>query len=123
MIRVTASLLVVLMTAASGRLLACDYSCIEHTRAAHSSQPSCHEPEPEPSGPVFNAAQNDCVEQPALVPAYLAGKVSSLVKPAPTVPHVADVRVLSWAGFDRGAPTRVSPSHSPLLDRHTPLRI
>jgi hypothetical protein len=121
MIRLTASLLVVMMAAASGRLLACDYSCLEHTRTTDAAQPSCHEQEAEQTGPVFNTGQNDCLEQPALVPAYLAGKTTSLVKPAP-LPHAVDSPV-SLLPFARPARTGARGHRSPVVDRITPLRI
>ena len=122
MIRLTASILVVMMLAASSRLLACDYSCVEHTRAEHASQPSCHEQEAEQPGPVFNTGQNDCVEQPAIIPAYLAGKMTSLVKPAPALAHAVDSRV-SLVPFARAARMSAPGHHSPVVDRITPLRI
>jgi hypothetical protein len=122
MIRLTAVLLVVMMAAVSGRLLVCDYSCVEHTRTAHASQPACHEQEAEPTGPVFNTGQNDCVEQPVVVPAYLAGKTTTLVKPAPALAHAADARI-SPVPFARATRMRAPRHSSPVVDRTTPLRI
>jgi hypothetical protein len=119
--RIIACCLVLLLTAASGRLLACDYSCVDHTRATHSSEPSCHQQEDE-AGPVAKAGLDDCADQSATVAGFVAGKIASLTKPALAATPVAAAS-LPLGTFTRGANCRRSDSSSPVLQRIIPLRI
>jgi hypothetical protein len=121
MTRCTGSVVVALMLVASGRLLVCDYSCVGHTRAVQSSEPSCHEQAREQVPVAVTASQNSC-EQPVLVADFLAGKVTSLVKPAPAVAHAVDEHARAYTLAGR-APARAPDTLSPAFHRNPPLRI
>ena len=120
--RLTASIVVALMLAASGRLLVCDYSCFDHTRAVQSTQPSCHEPAPDDAPFAFTAGQNDCDTQPGLAESFVAGKVTSLGKPAPAVTHAVDSAPLAYS-VNCTAHARAPGTVSRTPHRNTPLRI
>jgi hypothetical protein len=119
--RFTASLIAALIVVASGRLLVCDYSCFDHRRVLASSQPSCHEHASGRAPVVVTAVQNDCDDQPAVVTGFFAGKLTSLLKPAPAAHHTADAAAL-FTTFSRHGQAR-APSVLPSLHRITPLRI
>lgn len=121
MTRFTASLIAAFIVIASGRLLVCDYSCFDHRRAPESSQPSCHEHASEPAPVVVTAAENECDDQPAVVTGFVAGKLTSLLKPAPAAHHTPDAPA-SFTTFARDGHAR-APSAPPSFHRITPLRI
>ena len=119
--RCTAPVVVALMLVASGRLLVCDYSCFDHTRAVQSSEPSCHDQAREQVPVALTASQDNC-EQPVLVADFVAGKVTSLVKPAPAVAHAVDEHARTHT-LARRAPASPPDPLSLALHRNTPLRI
>lgn len=121
MTRFTALLVVALIAGASARLLVCDYSCRDHTRAHQSSQPLCHESEPQ-AGSALTAGENDCDAQPAVLDGILIGKLTSVNKPALLATHVIAARAQLLNAVAAAQP-RAPSALLPTLSHTTPLRI
>ena len=117
-------LLVVALAAGSARLLACDWSCIEHTRAVASQQPSCHEEASQTRRPTMNASDmRGCEDVVGSDAGFVAGKTITVPKPDAATHGVSDLSAVSGSAAIQQSARAPANQHTAAPRRNLTLRI